>query len=41
MPSTFLPKKYLGLDIGNSTVKLAEVAVFRNRIAVTRRIKAQ
>ncbi|MBI4708286.1 MAG: hypothetical protein HY761_10255, partial [Candidatus Omnitrophica bacterium] len=41
MLSTFFPKKYLGLDIGNSAVKIAEVAGFRNRIAVTRLIKAQ
>lgn len=41
MFSVFFPKKYLGLDIGNSAVKIAEVAVFRNRITVTRLIKAQ
>lgn len=41
MFTAFFPKKYLGLDIGNSSVKIAEVAVFRNRITVTRLIKAQ
>ncbi|MBI5805727.1 pilus assembly protein PilM [candidate division TA06 bacterium] len=41
MFTAFFPKKYLGLDIGNSAVKIAEVAVSRSRITVTRLIKAQ
>ena len=41
MFTAFFPKKYLGLDIGNSAVKIAEVAVFRSKITVTRLIKVQ